>query len=329
VWQTASGTWRNLSTALQGNYPDWADFYPFLYQAPNGKVFDAGPQQTSRYLDTSGTGAWTDVAMSHLTYRDYGSSVMYADGKVLIVGGNPREPDPTAPPTILPSATAEVIDLNAPAPSWRSVAPMSVGRRHLNATLLPDGKVLVTGGSSFPGHDNPAGGVLYAETWNPTTQTWSIMAGYTRYRGYHSNALLLPDGRVLVAGGGHPDPPGGSAQANLEIYSPPYLFKGARPKITSAPQQVTYGQTFSVKTPAPQSIAGVSWIRLSSTTHAFNQNQRINRLSFTRIAGGLSVKAPASANLAPPGHYMLFILNQGGVPSLARIIHVGLRKAER
>jgi hypothetical protein len=323
VWQAGSGTWRDLSTALQGNYPDWADFYPFLYQAPNGKVFSAGPQQTSRYLDTSGTGAWTDVARSHLTYRDYGSSVMYADGKVLIVGGNLREPDVTVPPKILPSATIEVINLNASTPSWRSVASMSVGRRHLNATLLPDGKVLVTGGSSFPGFDNPAGSVLYAEMWNPATEAWSIMAGYARYRGYHSNALLLPDGRVLVAGGGHPDPPGGSAQANLEMYSPPYLFKGARPKITSAPQQVSYGQKFFVGTPAAQSIAGVSWIRLSSTTHAFNQNQRINRLVFSRIAGGLSVTAPTNANLAPPGHYMLFILNRSGVPSVARIIHVG------
>ncbi|HEX3553852.1 MAG TPA: galactose oxidase-like domain-containing protein [Thermoanaerobaculia bacterium] len=323
VWQAASGTWRNLSTALQGNYPDWADFYPFLYQAPNGKVFAAGPQQTSRYLDTSGTGAWTDVARSSLTYRDYGSSVMYADGKVLIVGGNPREPDPNATPTILPSATAEVIDLNAPTPSWRAVAPMSVGRRQLNATLLPDGKVLVTGGSSFPGFDNPAGSVLYAEMWDPAAETWSIMAGYSRYRGYHSNALLLPDGRVLIAGGGHPDPPGG-AQANLEIYSPPYLFKGARPTITSAPQQVLYGETFFVGTPTPQSIASVSWIRLSSTTHAFNQNQRINRLSFSQTAGGLSVMVPASANLAPPGHYMLFILNGSGVPSVAQIIRVGM-----
>ena len=319
VWQTAIGTWRDLSTALQGNYPNWADFYPFLYQAPNGKVFAAGPQQMARYLDTSGTGAWTDVAGSSLTYRDYGSSVMYDDGKVLIVGGNPREPS-----TVLPSATAEVIDLSALAPSWRSVASMSVGRRHLNTTLLPDGKVLVTGGSSFPGFDNPAGSVLYAEMWDPAAETWSIMAGYTRYRGYHSNALLLPDGRVLIGGGGHPDPPGGSAQANLKIYSPPYLFKGARPTITSAPQQVRYGQTFFVGTPAPQSITGVTWIRLASTTHAFNQNQRINQLSFSQTSGGLSVTAPASGDLAPPGHYMLFILNASGVPSVARIIRVGL-----
>src|SRR5262249_588972 len=154
-----------LSSALQNNYPDWADFYPFLFQAPNGKVFDAGPQQAARYLDVSGSGAWSEAAESGLSYRDYGTSVMYDDGKGLIVGGNPREPDPNATPTLLPSATAEVIDLGAPSPAWRSVAPMSVGRRQASSTLLPDGRVLIAGGSSFPGFDSSAGGVLYAEMW--------------------------------------------------------------------------------------------------------------------------------------------------------------------
>jgi Domain of unknown function (DUF1929)/Calx-beta domain len=322
VWQAANGTWRNLTTALQGNFPAWADFYPFLYLAPNGKVFNAGPQQTSRYLDTSGTGAWTDVAAGSLSYRDYGSSVMYDDGKVLVVGGNPRESGQNVTPTILPSATAEVIDLGQLNPVWRVVSPMSAGRRHLNTTLLPDGNVLVTGGSSFAGFDEALGKVLYAEMWNPSTEAWTIMAGHTRYRGYHSNALLLPDGRVLIAGGGHPNPSSGAEQ-NAEIYSPPYLFKGARPAITAAPAQVGYGQTFMIETPTPQSITKVNWIRLPSVTHAFNQNQRINRLSFSQTAGGLLVTAPSSANLCPPGHYMLFILNGDGVPSVARIIRIG------
>src|SRR5207249_4165981 len=102
-------------------------------------------------------------------------------------------------------------------PAWRAVAPMSVGRRHHTATLLPDGKVLVTGGSALPGFDNPAGAAFFAEQWDPANETWKPMAGATRYRGYHSNALLLPDGRVLVTGGGHPDPLGGAAQLNAEI----------------------------------------------------------------------------------------------------------------
>ena len=322
VWQVASGTWRNLTSALLGPYPAWADYYPFMYLAPNGKVFVAGPQKTARYLDTTGTGAWTDVANSSLCYRDYGSSVLYNDGKALIVGGNPRDDcSPSVPPPILPSATAEVIDLNATTPAWRVVAPMSVGRRHLNTTLLPDGKVLVTGGSSAVGFDDSSGAVFYAELWNPDTETWTPLAAEARYRGYHSNALLLPDGRVLVAGGGHPDSAAG-AQNNAEIYSPPYLFKGARPSVTSAPTVVTYGQTFSVQTPDAAGITSVNWIRLASVTHAFNQNQRINRLGFSPTANGLNVTAPADPNLCPPGHYMLFILNGNGVPSVAKIIQI-------
>ncbi len=323
VWQDTTGTWRDLSGAPQGNYPEWADFYPFLYVAPNGRIFDAGPQQTSRYLETAGTGHWTDVADSALTYRDYGSSVMYGDGKVLIVGGNPREPDPNAPPTLIPSASAEVIDLDAVTPAWRSVTAMSVGRRHLNTTLLPDGKVLVTGGSSSPGFDDPSGAVFFSELWDPQSETWTPTAGYTRYRGYHSVALLLPDGRVLIGGGGHPDPPGGTAEQNVEIYSPPYLFKGARPTIANAPAHVTYGESFPVETADAASIAAVSWIRLSSVTHAFNQGQRINHLSFTPTSDGLLVTAPASGASSPPGHYLLFILNGNGVPSVARIVQIG------
>jgi hypothetical protein len=321
VWQPATNTWRNLTTAtFTGGLFDWPDYYPYAYAAPNGKVFMAGPQQTARYLDTSGSGSWSDVASSGLAYRDYGSSVMYDEGKVLIVGGNPRDVNPLVP-IILPSATAEVIDLGDPIPAWRSIAPMSIGRRHHNTTLLPDGTVLVTGGSSTPGLDDSGGKVLYPELWNPIPETWAPMAAHARYRGYHSNALLLPDARVLIAGGGHPNPAGGS-EANAEIYSPPYLFQGARPTITSAPATVTYGETFAVDTPDAANISAVRWIRIASVTHAFNENQRINTLSFTQNGNTLNVTAPATGNLCPPGDYMLFILKTNGVPSVAHFIRI-------
>jgi Calx-beta domain/Galactose oxidase-like, Early set domain/Glyoxal oxidase N-terminus len=321
VWDTAKHAWRNLTTALQGQFPDYSIYYPFLYVAPNGKIFNAGPQQMARYLDTTGTGAWTDVASSTLTYREYGSSVMYADGKVMIVGGNPPDEDPNMPPTNIPSASTEVIDLNAAHPAWRSVAPLHTGRRHLNTTLLPDGKVLATGGSSLPGFDNQAGAVFSAELWDPMTEQWTVMASETRYRGYHSTAVLLPDGRVLEGGGGHPDASGG-AQYNFEIYSPPYLFKGPRPTITDAPTLVSYGHPFTVQTPDAANIVSARWIRLSAVTHAFNQNQRLNVLPITHQLGALSLAPPNNPNLAPPGDYMLFLVNSNGVPSVARIIRL-------
>jgi hypothetical protein len=133
----------------------------------------------------------------------------------------------------------------------------------------------------------------------------------------------LPDGRVLSAGGGEPATwPDGGNNANAQVYSPPYLFKGARPSITSAPKAVKYGQKFTVKTATASRIKKVTWIRLSSVTHSFNTTQRINYLSFSQAAGGLTVTAPANGKLAPPGHYLLFILNELGVPSRAEIVQI-------
>ena len=299
VFQSGSGSWRSLTNAQIG-----LDLYPRMHLAPNGRVFNSAPSTVTRYLDTSGTGAWTVVANHSVNvYRDYAPSVMYDNGKVLVMGGG----DP-------PTNTAEVIDLNAGSPAWRSVPSMAFARRQHNATILPDGKVLVTGGTSGPGFNNFNTPVFAAEMWDPATENWSTMASQQSFRVYHSGAVLLPDGRVLTVGGDN--------VLTAEVYEPPYLFKGARPTITSAPASVNYGQTFFVETPNATGITQVTWIALSSVTHSFNMNQRINRLSFSQAAGGLNVVAPSNANLAPPGYYMLFILNGNGVPSVAKIIQV-------
>lgn len=331
IWQVANSTWRNLTAAAvqHGVFPAWANYYPFMYLAPNGKVFNAGPQKMSRYLDTTGTGAWTEVAASSLDYRDYGTSVLYDDGKVMIHGGNVPE-GYTQPSiyattaTIYPSRVTEVINLNDPTPAWRRTTPANTGRRHGTAVLLPDGKVFLCNGSSSPGFNLAAGKVLMAEMWDPATELWTPMAPNVRYRGYHANALLLPDGRVVATGGGHPNPADDLAEPSAEIYSPPYLFRGARPTITSAPGQVTYGEQFTVTTPDAASITNVVWIRPGTTTHAYDQNQRINRLAFTAGNGQLRVTVPTDPNLCPPGHHMLFLLNANGVPSVANFVRLGM-----
>jgi hypothetical protein len=141
---------------------------------------------------------------------------------------------------------------------------------------------------------------------------------------YHSEALLLPDGRVLISGGGRWDEDNESTyQYSAQFFSPPYLFKnsGLRPSITSAPSQLSYGQNFTVVTPNASQIAQVSLIRFGSVTHDINMSQRFLPLSFVVASGSLTVTAPGNANLAPPGNYLLFIVDTSGVPSVAAIVH--------
>jgi hypothetical protein len=308
--------WQKLTTAnLQ--IPD--PFYPAMFVAPNGKVFLAGFPQITRYLDVSGTGQWTTVANRKVANRKMGSAVMYAPGKVLFAGGG----DP-------PTESAEVIDLNQPSPSWRLVQGMAFPRRQMNATILADGKVLVTHGTSGPGFNDVTNAVRYAELWDPATESWSRMARESSPRTYHSTALLLPSGRVLSSGSGE----GGgvsfdNSQFSAELFSPPYLFNAngssaTRPTITSAPAKISYGHSFTVQTPDAAAVTRGTLIRLSSVTHAFNMTQVIFPLSFS--SGGpttLTAVGPSGGNLAPPGPYMLFLLNAAGVPSVAKIVAVG------
>ena len=313
VWQTNSGGgWRSLTNASLS-----LPLYPMMHLAPNGKVFISGPDSTTRYLDTSGTGAWTTVATRVGGNREYGSSVMYDVGKVLIMGGG----DPVV-------NTAEKIDLNAGSPAWSSVGNMASARRQMNATVLPDGKVFVSGGTTNAANE-AAGQVLSSEMWNPSTGNFSTMASAATPRLYHSTAILLPDGRVISAGGGRP----GTEYKNAEIFSPPYLFvsgggAATRPSIDSHVSKSTRpGSTIFVTTPDAANISDVTLVALSSVTHTRNMNQRFNRLSFTQGMGGLNVTLPSSSNSIPPGYYMLFIINSNGVPSVAQIINVNSSNA--
>jgi hypothetical protein len=307
-----TGSWSSPITA------SWTpDLYPRLHLLPNGKVFYSGAQTTSKLFDPS-TNTWnTSVAKTNYSgTRTYGTSVLLPlspsnnyDPRVLIMGGgNPA------------TGTTEIIDMGSPTPAWQYGPNMSQARIEMNAVILPNGKALAIGGSVNDEDTTTAS--LNADLYDPISNTFSSAGANAYPRLYHSVALLLPDATVWFAGG---NPSRGSYVQQMEIYKPAYLFNpdgtlATRPSITSAPSSVSYGENFTVNT--PDNIASVVLVRNGTVTHAFGMDQREVGLSFTAGSGSLTVTAPPNGNIAPPGYYMLFLLNQSGVPSAASFIQI-------
>ena len=309
------GALRQLTSASLALPP-----YPWFDVAPDGRAFDSGPDQTMRSLDPSATGSWQIWSGRDSINRTYGSHAMYDIGKILVAGGGPS------------TKTANVIDLNGPAPTVTPTGSMEYGRRQHNLTVLADGTVLATGGNSSGAElvDLNAG-VYPAELWNPASGKWRTLASMQVTRQYHSTALLLPDGRVLSAGGGICGicDEVGYLNKNAEIFSPPYLFakdgSGAlapRPTVSAVSKTVVEGNQFKISTPDAASISKVALVRLGAVTHSNNMEQRYVPLQFSTGSGMLTATAPASVNIAPPGYYMLFIVDSAGVPSVAPILRV-------
>lgn len=304
--------------------------YPRLSLLPNGKVFYSGSGPQSNMFDPS-TQTWTlDVANTNFGgIRTYGSSVLLPllaknsyDARVMILGGgNPA------------TASTEIIDLSAPNPVWVTSAPMSAPRIEMSAVILPSGKILALGGS-LNDEDAPTA-ALNADLFDPASNTFAA-AGTAAYpRLYHSTGLLLPDATVLVMGG---NPTQGSYEPHMEIYSPAYLFTtdsngnaipATRPTITNAPGIVGYAANFTVQTPDAANIGSVALMRLGSPTHAFDFDQRMVGLNFTQGTSSITVTAPPNGNIAPPGYYMLFILNKSGVPSVASMVQISANPTDQ
>jgi hypothetical protein len=290
--------------------------YPFSYLIPNGNVFTIGPSEDNSFELNAANQTWTSVGGASGILN--GSSIMYRPGQVLYSGG---AASPDAGYTA--QAAAAVIDLTAATPKWQPVAPMNYARIYHTLTMLANGQVFAVGGENNSDQSIVTTGVTPTEIWDPTTQTWTVAAPIAAARNYHSTAVLMPSGQVLVGGGGHFDGLEEPAQDNEQIYSPSYLFAGPRPTITSISTTASYGGTISVTTPDAAAIGSVNLVSLGADTHQIDMDQHFVPLSFSVTGGGLNVQAPASGNLAPPGHYMLFIVKANGVPSVASIISVG------
>jgi hypothetical protein len=290
-----------------------------MHLLPDGTVFYSGSGWGSMKFNPS-TKTWTNVAYTNYGMdRRYGSSVLLSltpannyKPRVMIFGGG----DPA-------TATTEIIDLSATSPQWVYGPLMSQPRIEMNATILPNGKVLALGGSR--NDEDATTASLNADLYDPNTNSFSSAGANSFPRLYHSNSLLLPDATVLLLGG---NPTRGTYEQHMEIYSPAYLFNGngslaTRPTITGVtPAALNYGGTFQVQTPDAANIASVVLMRPGAPTHAFDMEQRLVGLSYTVGSGVLNVTAPPNGNIAPPGYYMLFVLNSAGVPSIASFVQL-------
>ena len=302
--------------------------YPRLHLLPNGNVFYTGGMSSA--LFNPSTTSWTlNVAQMNDDRRTYGSAVLlsltpennYHPMIVIMGGGNPA------------TNTTEIIDLGAATPKWVYGLNMSEARIEMNAVILPNGKVLALGGSV--NDEDPGSLSLNADLFDlstvdlnsqpPNLGSVSSAGANATERLYHSVALLLPDATVWVAGG---NPKQGTYNNSIEIYQPAYLFNSGggmatRPTITSAPSSITYGNGFTLQTPDSASISSVVLVRNGTVTHTLGMDQRLVGMSFTPGSGSLTVTGPPNGNIAPPGYYMLFILNSSGVPSIAQMVQVG------
>jgi hypothetical protein len=301
--------------------------YPRMTVLPNGKLFYSGSTPQSRFFDPVAK-TWSGIVATtnYSGTRTYGSSVLlpltpannYKPVIMILGGGNPA------------TATTELIDLSAATPSWSNGPPMSQPRIEMNATILPNRKLLVLGGSL--NDEDAATASLNADLYNPATNTFSSAGQNAFARLYHSNSLLLPDATVLFFGG---NPARGTYEPHMEIYSPAYLFNAdgtlaARPAITGVPSSaIGYGSVFQVESPEAGGISSVVFVRPGAPTHSFDMEQRLVAMKFTAGSGVLSITAPPNSNIAPPGYYMVFILNSAGVPSVAQFVQLASKPGDQ
>jgi hypothetical protein len=328
---STNSTVEIYSVSTGWNTPIGSPFTPPLYPRmnllPSGKIFYSGSTAESRLFDPAAN-AWSGViaTTNYGGTRTYGTTVLlpltpannYKPIVMIMGGGNPS------------TATTELIDLSAAAPKWINGPSMSQPRIEMNATILPNGKILALGGSL---NDEDTGTAsLNADLYDPVTNTFSSAGMNAFARLYHSNSLLLPDGTVWFAGG---NPARGTYEQHMEIYSPAYLFNpdgtlATRPAILGVPSSgIGYGSAFQVQTPDAASISSVVLVRPGAPTHAFDMEQRLVAMNFTAGSGVLNLTAPPNSNIAPPGYYMLFILNASGVPSVAQFVQITPTPADK
>jgi Domain of unknown function (DUF1929)/Bacterial Ig domain len=311
-------------TTCPGPHPTYSrtcppvSYYPRAHLMPNGLLVLCGMRSES-YTWNPANGVFSPIGNNSVR-RYYGASFLCPlqntsseKGKILLVAGAETLNG-------LAITSCEMLDFNASStstPVRRSVSPVAYRRKYLAPVILPDGKLLVLGGAE----DSNMTPVNIPELFDPVSETWqSNLPPASIPRVYHCVAVLLPDGRVWNAGG---NPNLGIYRPETQIFSPSYLLAGTRPTISGNPTVGGYGSSITIPTPDAAAVSSVSLVRLMATTHHYDANQRLVWLQITsRGPSSVTVSAPINANIAPPGYYMIHVLNSSGVPSVARIIAI-------
>jgi hypothetical protein len=221
----------------------------------------------------------------------------------------------------------DIADLSSPEPRFQPGPDLTQPTRYPGVVITPDNKVIITGGSRDY-RARHASDIFECHAYDPATNKLTRLADPTVGRDYHSEALLLPDGRIVTLGGNplygnSADTITGTFEKRIEIYSPPYLYHGKRPAISGGPRELARGALEQFRTPDAHVIQTASLIRPSAVTHITNLEQRSIALDMIRGNGAISVRIPKRRGLVPPGWYMLFLTNRQATPSVARWVHVG------
>lgn len=351
VYDEQKNKWEILKGADR-----WLPLYPRLHLLPNGMILFAGSYNThytfpfsvrafpSALLDIYNN-KWKNIGLPKDLRREEGTTVMLPldppdyNAKVLLIGGG----TPQGKDTI---SKVEVLDFSKSEPNYEEFPSLNYPRYYVYATILPDKTILVLGGTTKKehhtktdkerdhNHENSSdiihdpNAVLIPELLdlNQNNKTknlsWIKMAKMKLDRLYHSNAILLPDGRVMTCGS---NPERKENELRIELYHPPYLFKGERPQINKVPEKLNYGDYFDIETSYADKIKSVVLIRPSVTTHCVNVEQRYVGLEFNRNntnSNILTATLPSNKNLIPPGYYMLFIVDENDIPSIAKFVLV-------
>lgn len=300
---------------------DSSGFYPMQFLLPSGQMLQAGPDAGSSAQLNPATWNWSNLPRMTSDHYNLGNGISYTDASrapasqlIMLAGGHSEA---------APMANNEWLDGMNPAAGWRRYPQWRQARHNSNTVILPDGAMLTVGGNKgVYGYEEALFQTeLYSKPASDTSGTWVEVAPHSIQAAYHSSAILLPDATVLLSEDDMDNTAAAAFQHKAQVYSPPYLFKGTRPKITAAPANLKVGQSFAITTDR-SGMASAMLVAPGAVTHGNDMHQRAIKLQVQTRTTGLTAVIPNSRQLVPPGYYMLFVLDSAGIPSVAKFVRI-------